>query len=274
MQKSFSAPPGFEQERRYEEEVGSRDLLDRCVAREEGQIFENYNPFQALELQDNLSAKTLETGECSVQAQVSLNPFGEDLVADKVVVDLSGGDTIQPIARPKRRNRQVYRPQNQIGNLFWPRRLWAQKVIRGRSLSRDHGQKKGHRRARSGVDRVSQVSGEEFEASTSLIHESSEQSVVQGNVEERSVQRDQGELRKEIAESLLRCEQNKDAAMLIKWVVMPLAKSLGVTSTLGSEGLIRLFSELNRSETLVPTEENEFRVGQELQREYEVNHVD
>ncbi|KAF5177994.1 hypothetical protein FRX31_032420 [Thalictrum thalictroides] len=270
-----SAPPSFDQEFRYDEVDVAFDLQENRVVREEGQNFESYNPFEALEMQDNMSAHTPETGECSIQAHLPLNPFHEAQSTEKGKAVLSEFEPIQPIDKSKRRNRQVYKPQNQCGNLFWSRRLWAHNGLRGRSSSRGRRQRRGIVRSRSRTGRDNEGRVGVIELSSSQNQDFSATSVIQRPMEESMIREgEQRESRREIVESLLRCEQNKDAAMLIKWVVIPLAKTLGVTSSLGSEGLFRLFSDLNRSESFASTEEEENHGGQELQGENQVNHVD
>ncbi|KAF5192854.1 hypothetical protein FRX31_017561, partial [Thalictrum thalictroides] len=50
--------------------------------------------------------------------------------------------------------------------------------------------------------------------------------------------------REEVAQSLMKCGENRDASNLIKWVVILLAQRLGMTTTMRNEGLIKLFNEL------------------------------
>ncbi|KAF5185202.1 hypothetical protein FRX31_025213 [Thalictrum thalictroides] len=59
-----------------------------------------------------------------------------------------------------------------------------------------------------------------------------------------------------IVESLLSCKSNGDIHNWIKWFVIPIAGNLGMTTSLGVEGQIRLFSDLDNGRTVIDESNN------------------
>ncbi|KAF5188679.1 hypothetical protein FRX31_021733 [Thalictrum thalictroides] len=66
---------------------------------------------------------------------------------------------------------------------------------------------------------------------------------------------DNGDLRRQMADNMVQCNSEQDLQNLIDWFVIPLARKLGMSTSLGEEGQRKLFLKLNTTRDNVRMEE-------------------
>ncbi|KAF5191478.1 hypothetical protein FRX31_018936 [Thalictrum thalictroides] len=75
-----------------------------------------------------------------------------------------------------------------------------------------------------------------------------------------------------ITESLLKCNSHGDFRNWIKWFVMPIAGELSMTTSLGTEGQLRMFTEVDGMNGIRPMEDA-IPVGKEVDLDGEASTV-
>ncbi|KAF5177109.1 hypothetical protein FRX31_033304 [Thalictrum thalictroides] len=215
------------------------------------------NPFALLAVQDNQSGSLMNTSEQGKEKEILFEDRG-DFQADlgKDFEAQPDEDPIQPYRKRRVQKKTLKRAQVWPG--LWPNKLWMASSQRARSLSRGARRSKSRSRIQNGRDIIIgednnngassssasiQIMSRDKVITPSFSSNPAVDVVAESPVSETRevVMPSQGE----IAESLFRCEEDMDSSNLIKWVVLPLAKKAGLTSSLGKEGLYRLFIEIN-----------------------------
>ncbi|KAF5184429.1 hypothetical protein FRX31_025985 [Thalictrum thalictroides] len=249
-----SRPPGFMQA--IDNNMSGDASTNRT--RQMGAVpVETSNPFALLVVQDNQSGSLMNTSEQGKEKEILFEDRG-DFQADlgKDFEAQPDEDPIQPYRKPRVQKKTPKRAQDWPG--LWPNKLWMVSSQRARSLSRGPRRSKSRSRIQNGSGSIIgednnngasssstsiQILSRDKVITPSFSSNPAVDVVAESPVSETKevVMPSQGE----IAESLFRCEEDMDSSNLIKWVVLPLAKKAGLTSSLGKEGLYRLFMEIN-----------------------------
>ncbi|KAF5182501.1 hypothetical protein FRX31_027913 [Thalictrum thalictroides] len=272
MSVELSKPPGYEHALG---QTNGREFQNSNFVNEiqnEGQFYVSNNPFEVLAMQDLQSAQnSLESGEESIKAHTSSLLVGELRPMDEPKDDGSDGEPLSPVYRFRkvRRSKDPVKKRNAV-NMLWPKHMCLPYGTKGRSKSR------GPRilqRSHSNQAQVSIGGPSTFAQYNEIDSEMSVDPILVSThcdlVQERACPS-----REEEAQSLMKCGENRDALTLIKWVVIPLAQRLGMTTTMGNEGLIKLFNELCKGKEAEVTPNAYCEYEEDIHGNDIVNHVD